>query len=303
MSEQPPVLIVGAGALGKLWAARLSGSNPQFLYRPQHSAGMTRYQRLDLAGHSHHHAIPGSPTLELGCPPTAVLVTTKAMDARSALEPLINVLPPTVPVVLFQNGMGSQQAIASRWPDHPILAASTTEGANCPDRNTLVQAGRGETWLGGLTEAGKAIAASMAARLHTDDSPVHHAPDILYRLWQKLAVNAGINPYTAILACRNGDILQAPLFQGTIQPLCQEVSALMTAEGYPGDPTELEARIRQVATATANNLSSMRQDVMAERATEIDFINGFIVTQSIHHGLPVPVNQMLVAQVKQLTHQ
>ena len=301
MPEQPPFLIVGAGALGKLWAARLADANPQFLYRPQQPAGITRYHRLDASGRSHHHAIPGSPTAN--SIPAAVLVTTKAMDAQPALDALFNVLPVQVPVVLFQNGMGSQQAIAATWPERPILAASTTEGANCPDRYTLVQAGRGETWLGGLTDAGKAVAASLATRLHTDDSPVHHAPDIVHRLWQKLAVNAGINPYTAILACCNGDILQAPLFQETIQPLCQELSALMSREGYPTPPIALEARIRQVAMATASNLSSMRQDAMAGRNTEIDFINGFVVTQSSHHGLAAPVNQMLVTQVKQLAHQ
>ena len=62
------------------------------------------------------------------------------------------------------------------------------------------------------------------------DAPEH---DILARLWQKLVINAGINAFTAILDCPNGEILTQPFYLQWIAPLCEEISRLLPAAGQP----------------------------------------------------------------------
>lgn len=291
--------LLGAGALGRLWAARLPVGQVVYLPRPGQPAPTLAYTLEVPGGQSLRTRVPALSTpgdLSL------LLVTTKAGDALPALDHWLPRLAPSVPVVLFQNGLGSQQAIAERHADRPILAASTTEGANRPTPDRVVHAGRGDTWLGALTPAARCRLDAVAAQLAAAGLRLETTDDILERLWWKLVVNAGINPFTALLDCPNGALLQAPLFLEHIDPLCRELAALMAAEGIGQPrPEALRARIEAVARNTATNTSSMRSDVRQGRRTEIDFINGYLVRVGLRHGIATPVNRMLTEKVRQLT--
>ncbi len=294
------IAILGAGAMGRLWAASLPADEPAFIARPGHSPRTPLcYNFCALDGTERAVTVPWLTPSQI---PELVLVTTKAGDTLTALEGIAESLPPTVPIVLFQNGLGSQQQVAERWPERPILAASTTEGANRPSPDRVVHAGAGATWLGPMTAPANAVLAHCAAALANSGLSVHPEADILGRLWQKLVVNAGINPFTALLDCPNGDILHTDLFQNHIDGLCEEIASLMVAAGQPGQtPATLRERIETVARNTARNTSSMRSDVQNGRATEIDYINGFLVRLGRSKGIATPVNQMLAERVHQLS--
>ncbi len=294
------IAILGAGAMGRLWAASLPADEPAFIARPGHSPRTPLcYNFCALDGTERAVTVPWLTPSQI---PELVLVTTKAGDTLTALEGIAESLPPTVPIVLFQNGLGSQQQVAERWPERPILAASTTEGANRPSPDRVVHAGAGATWLGPMTAPANAVLAHCAAALANSGLSVHPEADILGRLWQKLVVNAGINPFTALLDCPNGDIFHADLFRNHIDGLCEEIASLMVAAGQPGQtPATLRERIETVARNTARNTSSMRSDVQNGRATEIDYINGFLVRLGRSKGIATPVNQMLAERVHQLS--
>jgi len=295
------IAILGAGAMGRLWAASLPAGQTAFIARPGQTPDLpARYRYIDLSGTERDVSIPWiNPSAPA---PDLVLVTTKAGDTLEALEAVMDSLAPEVPIVLFQNGLGSQQAVAERWPDRPVLAASTTEGANRPAPDRLIHAGAGATWLGPMTEPGRTALAECATTLAVTGFTLHQEPDILGRLWQKLVINAGINPFTAILDCPNGDLLHAELFLTHIDGLCQEIALLLVAAGQPPEaPEHLRERIESVARSTARNTSSMRSDRQLGRRTEIDYINGYLVRLGLSHGIPTPVNQMLVEQVQQLS--
>ncbi len=294
------IAILGAGAMGRLWAASLPADDPVFIARPGQSPGTPlSYNFLALDGSERTVTVPWLAPSQV---PELVLVTTKAGDTLTALEAIAESLPPTVPIVLFQNGLGSQQQVAARWPERPVLAASTTEGANRPSSDRVVHAGAGATWLGPMTAPANAILAECTTALASSGLTVHAESDILGRLWQKLVINAGINPFTALLDCPNGDILHADLFLNHIDGLCEEIATLMEAAGQPRQtPATLRERIETIARNTARNTSSMRSDVQNGRATEVDYINGFLVRLGRSKGIATPVNQMLAERVHQLS--
>lgn len=294
------IAILGAGSLGRLWAALLPTETTAFIprqYAPEKHKPDVTYRFQGRHGCQYPVTVPSLDWTTQH--PDVLIVTTKAGDTLSALEATLPNLKPTVPVVLFQNGMGSQQAVAERWPDRPIMVASTTEGANRPDAQTTVHAGQGETWIGALTHSAPSLLTSTVDRLKTSELIIHEEPEILERLWGKLIINAGINPYTAILDCANGDILDAPLFRDTIRQLCLELADVMHHEGLsPRSPDDMLSQIEAVARKTAKNTSSMCSDVRRGKSTEIDYINGYIVSRARAHNLAAPVNQMLTERVK-----
>ena len=292
--------ILGAGSLGRLWGAMLPTGGIAVIARPGEPTGASvDYRFRPFEGPESQVRIP---FLQPGDEPELILVTTKAGDTLDAVAGVINQFAIDTPILLFQNGLGSQQAVAKRWPERPILAASTTEGANRPESGLLVHAGTGDTWVGPMTSPAKATVRKAVTMLATSGLNIHPETDIVQRLWQKLIINAGINPYTAILDCPNGKILYAPLYQSTIDQLCLELSQLMDAAvRIRQTPDALRERIEQVARNTAGNTSSMRADVQRGRQTEIDFINGYVAKLGKELGIETPVNQMLTERVQQLS--
>ncbi len=298
-TQDDVIAILGAGSLGRLWGGYLSGRNVAFVPRPGHylSGQSLRYRFQDDTANERTVTVPWLSDLSRA---SLLLVTTKAPDTLEALAGIAGQLPDQCPVVLFQNGMGSQQAAAERWPHRPVLAASTTEGANRPDPDGVIHAGRGQTWVGALTPSGGEAIAWVVEQLARSGLSVQPEHRIVERLWAKLVINAGINPFTALLDCPNGDILAAPLFLEHIDPLCQEMADLMAAEALtPATPAELRRQIEAVARNTSRNTSSMCSDMRNGRATEIDYINGYIAERARALGLSAPVNQMLTARVKE----
>jgi 2-dehydropantoate 2-reductase len=126
--------------------------------------------------------------------------------------------------------------------------------------------------------------------------------DIMPALWGKLAVNAAINPLTAIDNIPNGALAEKH-YQQQIQTVIAELVKIAKSEGLSLDNDTLLQRVNQVISLTATNYSSMQQDIQHQRLTEIDAINGYLLQLAQHHDVELPVNQSLVAQVKRLQTQ
>ncbi|MCN7810225.1 2-dehydropantoate 2-reductase [Escherichia coli] len=128
-----------------------------------------------------------------------------------------------------------------------------------------------------------------------NESLTANDPDFLAELWRKLAVNCVINPLTATWNCPNGELRHHP--QEIIQ-ICEEVAAVIEREGHHTSAEDLRDYVMQVIDATAENISSMLQDIRALRHTEIDYINGFLLRRARAHGIAVPENTRLFEMVK-----
>ena len=124
--------------------------------------------------------------------------------------------------------------------------------------------------------------------------------DIRSLLWSKLIINVGINALTAIMRLHNGDLVK---FEGTRSVLRQAVSEAVRVAKRKRIKLIYEDAIEKteaVCEATAQNISSMLQDVLREKKTEIDYINGAIVRQGQSLGIPTPANSLLAHVVKSI---
>lgn len=299
-----PVAVVGPGSMGLLWSAYLADQVPVYLVGREGSAclylpfALTRPDQTQKPVDLRRY-----PPSQLPEQPQAVLVTTKAQHLEKAFADMAPHLPQQTPVIFFQNGVGTQLALSRQHPLRPLLAASTTEGANRPEADHIVHAGRGQTWVGGLTPAGVACVPAIRALLASSGLSVDTEEDIEKRLWRKLAINAAINPFTAILGCRNGQLLGNPYFEQRLPAVVDEFLNIAQAHRQAFAAGELIEAVYAVARQTAHNRSSMLQDLASGKTTEIAHINGFLVSEGARLGLPTPVNHELTEQVLSLTSQ
>lgn len=133
--------------------------------------------------------------------------------------------------------------------------------------------------------------------------------NIIHAQLKKLVINAIINPLTACFGCKNGQVFKTHDRQVLYRGLLQEAGAIMRQmlshseeslhETIFSDPA-LSALVEEVAEKTANNTSSMLQDIQAGRRTEIDYINGYFVSQGKRLGLPTTHHEAVCNRVKTL---
>lgn len=226
---------------------------------------------------------------------------TKSYDAENAIKGISDRITPETTIVLTQNGMGYQQIIADAFPNSDIIIASTTEGANKAENNRLNHAAEGTTTLGYFNRVSQNNTISpLQKQLISAGFNCIISQDIKHILWKKLVINCGINPYSAIINCPNGQILEHDFFQANLTQLTQELSLAAKISGVELSAKVCRDHIISVATATSNNISSMLQDVRHGRKTEIDYMNGYIYQLGVEHHQEFTINKQLMEQVKGL---
>lgn len=133
--------------------------------------------------------------------------------------------------------------------------------------------------------------------------------NIIHAQLKKLVINAIINPLTACFSCKNGQVFKTHERQVLYRRLLQEAGVIIrqmlphSEERFREtvfSDSALSALVEEVAEKTANNTSSMLQDVQAGRRTEIDYINGYLVSQGKRLGLPTTHHEAVYNMVKTL---
>jgi 2-dehydropantoate 2-reductase len=289
----PPALswsIVGQGAIGLLAASRLrhSGTAVSLWLRQPHPVC------IRVAGHRLQFEPASAPL-------NAVLVPVKSYAVVDAITSLLPALAPDAQLVLSHNGMGTIEHILPLLQPNQGLWFLTTTHAALKQTDTVLHTGQGQSVLAALNSAALVRQAAVRQAMDAALGPIRLVDDIAPFLWQKLALNAVINPLTALHNCRNGTLAE-PRFATEITAILQEVCQVAHACGIALNYSDVWARLQQVIAATAENFSSMQQDIQYQRRTEIDAINGFIVQQAAQAHIAVPHNKLLLQQILQRQH-
>ncbi len=298
-------MILGAGAIGCLWAAHLQQAGQAvslILRNPQRLAEFQALGGVRLVQDGTEMFCPLQGELASGHRPIEyLLVCTKAYDSEAALASVLHRLTPDSRMLILQNGMGTQQQLIAMAGTARVLLGSTTEGAYLRAPFEVVHAGRGETAIGTLDTAttpqaqgaGLQLDARFGLQLRPD-------PDILATLWRKLAINCAINPLTALYGCRNGELAEQPRYTEALSALCQEFEQVANALGIRLFEGPLREHALDVARKTGDNYSSMLQDIRRQRPTEIDQITGFLCLEAARLGVDVPNHRDLLQKIHQL---
>lgn len=302
--------ILGAGAMGCLWAAHLNHSKPISFVSTKHKNSTSTSFSLVKSDENltTNHELPMLAHNEVSSPIDTLLVCTKSFAACSALLQLKSKLSSQTKIILFQNGLGSQHELINAFPENPVIAAVTTEGANRKSVSQITHAGKGTTKLGLLNPENFDNAYAEEAvdtcyqELAGSGLELSKDEDIWQALWTKLVVNCAINPFTALLDCPNGEVRFHSLFNALWSELKQELTSLMNSAGYPVTEKKLESLVFDVMEKTGNNISSMLQDARNSRQTEINDINGFAWRYLESHQQKHGVNKKLWESVNALGH-
>ncbi|MGX9460485.1 ketopantoate reductase family protein [Shewanella sp. A14] len=302
------IAILGAGAIGQLMYHKLSiiaqAPNVMFIGRDkQTSQQQLCFIDLKLQPHETLTTILGTGDNRLA-QVTLLLVCVKAYQVVQALLPLLEKLSPQCHIVLLHNGLGPHLTVAAslkHFPQMGLSLGTTSQAALKLTQWQVKHSGVGVTQLGHYCGPEMPLKLKeYITQLHSDNQPIEWHLPVIPVLWQKLAINAVINPLTALHRCANGQ-LAATEYQSQISAIIDELVQVAKYDDIILDKAAISARVYLVINLTAENYSSMYQDVAHNRLTEINYINGYICQQAQLHHLSVPNNQSLLEQVLQLS--
>ncbi len=297
------IVIVGPGAIGCLFAAYLSKPNQELwlLDKDKARSDKLNKQGIIIEGISGNwqakNLKAASQAADIGRA-DLIIIAVKSYDTKKACTCIRTLIDKNTLVITLQNGLGNVEIIGEVVGQDKVIAGVTNQGATLLGIGHIRHAGRGETVMGRIDSRIPSQLRNIKEIFNRAGLQTKVSRDIKGILWSKLIINVGINALTCITHLNNGRLIQ---FEGTRQILRDAVlEAVKVAKRKRikliyDDPL---AKVEAVCEATAKNISSMLQDVLKKKRTEIDFINGVIVRQAKSLGLSSPTNSLLLDLVK-----
>lgn len=301
------IAVVGIGAMGCLLGAHLEQVSDVTMvgHWPEQVAAV-RDRGLWLEhpdGHRTHHKpnITDDPSelseIELA------LVVVKSRQTSEAADTAATFLNPDGLAITLQNGLNNYSALRRVLGDHRASQGVTSEGATTLGVAEVRHAGHGLTYFSRDKLSNPAQAEKIPAIVDLFNRAgfdAHLADNTDGLVWGKLAVNAAINPITALLRVPNGFLLEHGELVAIMSEATHEVAAVAKAQGIDlpfADPAE---RAMSVARMTAGNYSSMLQDILRGAPTEIEAICGAVARTARELNVPAPINNRLFLLVQQI---
>ena len=309
------ILIYGAGAVGLGLASCLLKADQQVdligrkaTINALHQHGL---QRTGLFGDFHAPPDRFGAVLSLSDLPDKVydfiLLCTKSFDSHEAALDLASYLKnsPTL-IVLCQNGWGNAEIFSKLFSKDLIKNARIITGFQRPQKHQVeITVHADAIHLGtlfGENPGDNSDLAPLAAAIDQGGIPCAVTPTIGKDLWAKMLYNCMLNGLSTLFNVPYGALGESPYTRDLMQAIAHEVFTVMAAAGHrthwPTAPDYLDTFYQQQLPLTRKHEPSMLQDIRAGKHTEIDALNGAVVTLGQQHGIPVPINTTLTRMIQ-----
>jgi len=292
--------ILGVGAIGACWARklRMAGEDVCLILRDKDRLQTFRDEGsllsfVNLDGTTEAMRFNATDVSSIDRKIENLLICTKSYALENAYLDIESHLSKTAKLVILCNGYGPQQRVAALADRFCVWGATTTEGANRTTAFRVHLAGSGSTQIGALNELARQYQTPLT---QLDDH--NTIANIDLALWQKLAINACINPMSLIYGVPNGELVEDYALRIEMTAIAMEITLLARALRKPLFEESLIEVVTQVCNKTHTNDSSMLQDFRAHRPTEINEITGTLVRMADDARIKFAKNRQLLAKVE-----
>ncbi|MFA6321717.1 MAG: 2-dehydropantoate 2-reductase [Candidatus Omnitrophota bacterium] len=297
------IAIVGPGAMGCLLAGSLRSRIKEDIWMYDYSkdrAARIKENGIKIEGASGGHQIKvniSADPKEIGvC--DFVFMCVKSYSTEDACKDIKDLVGENTFIVTLQNGIGNIQILNDYFGPEKIIAGVTNHGATLLGTGHVKHAGKGDTIIGKSDGKLSGTLKEVSYVLNKAGFDTKISKDIDSIIWGKLIINVGINALTAITRLHNGMLVEHEESRSLMRSAVQESVKVVKRKRIKLTYDDPIQKAESVAKATCANVSSMLQDVINKKRTEIDFINGAIVRQGKALGIATPVNEVLTNLVK-----
>ena len=295
------VCVVGCGAVGSLFAANLAQLDDFEVWAydldEEHVTAINQHG-LRLSGAGDVVGEVRATTKAYDVPPCDFgIVATKAMHTSDAVRAAAPALA-EASVASVQNGVGNEEAIAEHVAK--VIRGTTFPAGRVVEPGHVQWDVKGDTTLGPFEESPAPMedVERLADACTRAGMPAEAVADARGPQWRKVIFNAATNPIGALTRLTHGQVCERPDLRRLVTGLVDEGKAVAAAMGIEldADPEELIDHAAKPEVAYGHK-ASMLQDAEAQRATEVDYLNGGISRFGREQGVPTPLNDAITALI------
>ncbi len=291
------IAVLGAGAMGRLFAAGLSRRHDVLLMdRNPEKAQALNTEGIMLVEQDGARQVYRPRAAQMGSEQEAVdlvLVFVKAMGTRASLERCQNLIGPDTLLLTLQNGGGHEEVLAEFAPMSHVLIGTTQHNASIREDGSVFHGGSGHTVIGsplGESEAALRVAEAFTiAGFETEATA-----DIRRAVWQKLMTNVSLSALTGVMGMPMGFVCESAPCWALCEKLIREAVAVAAADGVAFDAEQKIAEVRAVAEGGPLGITSICADLAHGRKTEVDTISGSVVRAARRLHVSAPCHEMMV---------
>ncbi len=300
-SAAPRIVIVGAGAMGCLFAARLAEQGAQVTLVDVDRARLAAIAAggIALTDDQGSRTVPVGASLaaEVSGPVDLVLLFTKGLHSAAAIASVKHLAQPDTLALTLQNGVGNAELLAEVFAPECVLMGTAHLPADLTGPAAVETHGFAYVTLGGFSSAAHNHADASARLLTKAGFDAKIAEDISATVWDKLAFNAALNAVGMICEVPNAGVDNAH-GRRIATKVVQETVAVATARGIALDEAKILATVDSALREHAHHKASMLQDREHGRRTEIDTITGAVAREGARLGVATPVCDTLTDLVR-----
>ena len=291
------IAVLGAGAMGSLFAAKLSACHDVLILD-------LNAARIDAIKAEGIHVMEQDGSVLKGYPPASlpkdaageydlVLVFVKAMFTKAALEGIKQIISPKTKLLTLQNGGGHEDVLSQFVPMENVLIGTTQHNASVREGGSIHHGGSGVTVIGNLA-GNDAAAQEVVDAFAQAGFDMKVSENVRKAVWQKLMTNVSLSALTGVFKMPLGFVTRSESAWKLCEILIREACAVAKADGVEFDVEDKIEEVRKVSVNGPMGITSICADLQNGRMTEVDTISGSVVRAAKRLGMEAPHHEMMV---------
>ncbi|ARG81547.1 ketopantoate reductase family protein [Mycobacterium kansasii] len=301
------IAIIGCGAMGSIYAARLAAAGNDVVVIDRQQAGIEQIARhgLRVTGPGYEQLVPlRAATTAPAEAMDLIVLAVKAADVRTAAQQALPMLGVDTSVLTVQNGLGSAETVAGVVGDRRVaggIASGFGAARIAPGhvRHNAMRAMR----FGAYTSLPHETVESIARAWTQAGFDTAAVTDIAAMQWEKLICNVAYSAPCALTGMTVGQVMDDPEMGTVSRAAATEAWEVARASGIAVAVTDPIAHVRAFGAAMPDAKPSALLDHETRRVSEIDVINGAVPRYGARVGVAAPVNATLTAVAKSVERQ
>ena len=291
------IAVLGAGAMGSLFAAKLSACHDVLVL----DLSVPRIETVKVEGirvmEQDGSVLTGHPQASL--PKDAageydlVLVFVKAMFTKAALDGIKAIIGPNTKLLTLQNGGGHEDVLSQFVPMENVLIGTTQHNASVRSDGCIHHGGSGMTVIGNLA-GNDAAAQEVVDAFAKAGFDMKVSENVRKAVWQKLMTNVSLSALTGVFQMPLGFVTQSESAWKLCEILIREACEVAKADGVEFDVEDKIEEVRRVSVNGPMGITSICADLQNGRMTEVDTISGSVVRAAKRLGMEAPHHEMMV---------
>ena len=297
------VAIMGAGAMGRLFGARLAEAGIDVTLVDVDAelvqALGERGIRLEDESGARDVEVKASAAGGLDVPVDLFIVFTKGMHTRAAVASISRFAGSGARVLTLQNGLGNPEIIAETFSAERIVKGMAALPADAVGTTGVRSLGAGHLEIGAFTPEGMSWVRETADVLSAAGFDTRLPADIDVGIWEKVAFNTALNVLAAVTGLTNAQ-MDSPPGRRVIARVLDEVVAVARSQSVHVDRSRIDAAVAHALVAHGHHRASMLQDLATGRPLEIDSIPGAVIDRARQADVPVPALEALTDALRMM---